>query len=320
MTRIVNPMFGAWTNETIGPVSPGLLAQRGQEVMEHFRDAGIRIPPGNRLERAVKRLEGANQPDRLEQLDDQGLAEVAEALKTVWDAFLVTETWKSRPRRRNPFTNDRLACFLAGADLPGSDSSPKPRSTQFELFVTAQLVLGGADVRPDEPDLTFLYHGEYVGVAAKRLTKKKRQTVADRIRGARHQLRDNKVKGFIALNLDSWTNDLHIVEDPESYGRRFNAVLQEAHQEFAKTPEEEFVLGALIFNHSVGWIRDAAGVLTLRWSEGSQWLRFTEDPEEEERAEEFFGPLVERMRNGLHEAAEYVKPRPGVGRQGGAIS
>ena len=277
--------------------------------MKFFAKAGVPMPPGSRLERAIARIRASNEPGKLDSYSDLDLATLAEAFRTTWDAFLVTHAWKSRPRRNSPFPASRLACFAEGADLPEDDPVPKPRSTQFELFVTAQFVLGGADVHVGEPDLRFLYHGEYLGIAAKRITKRRRQTVAGGIRDARHQLRDNGVRGFIALNLDSWANDLFVTVESEEYGRHFNRALEEAHHEFAKTPEEDFVMGALIYNHSIGWERAASGELTLRWAEGSQYVRFSEDPKEEEKAVEFFEPLTARGYTGLKEAGALIVAR-----------
>ena len=139
-----------WSNETVGPLSPGMLASRGDEVLKFFAKAGVSLPAGNRLERAIATIRASNEPGRLQTYSDRELATVAEALRTTWDAFLVTHAWKSRPRRNSPFPPSSLACFAEGADLPENDSVPKPRSTQFELFVTTQFVLGGADVRVDE--------------------------------------------------------------------------------------------------------------------------------------------------------------------------
>ena len=96
---------------------------------------------------------------------------------------------------------------------------------------------------------------------------------------------------------------------PEEYGRHFNEQLEEAHQEFARTPEEDFVMGALIYNHSTGWERAESGELSLRWAEGSQYVRFSEDPDEEAKAVEFFAPLSERGYNGLKEAGALIAPR-----------
>ena len=123
-----------WGNARVPCVSPAVLAYRGRRTIAARTALELRAPAGNRLARAVKTIEAlvAGKIRPREDEPEQQLRTL-EAMRTVFEAFLVVWTRAERPRRANPLPNERLRYLFEGADLPTADHNPKARSTQFEL-------------------------------------------------------------------------------------------------------------------------------------------------------------------------------------------
>jgi hypothetical protein len=208
--------------------------------------------------------------------DPKTLKLTLEALRNVLDAFVVVWTLDERPRRVNPFPLDRLRQLAKGAELPEDDSQTKPRDTQFELMTGANLILGGADIVPqDPPDYTLLYHGRRVGVEAKRLTSLNSERVGARLSEAAKAILKTTGEGFVALNLDGLIEDLS-GESPEEVGGKFNHQLREAHEQIQESSERKALLGALIFGTWNEW-RFGNGRPELRWQRPVQLIGFGDE-------------------------------------------
>lgn len=80
-------------------------------------------------------------------------------------------------------------------DAPTSDPA---RDAQFELFVASRLALGGLRTRLAEPDVVVDLCGEPIGIAAKR--PRTPGGLKSAIRKGRHQVRNQGVRGFLALD------------------------------------------------------------------------------------------------------------------------
>jgi hypothetical protein len=296
-----------WSNFHIGAVSPSKLAFRGREVLGYLESRGIRIPGGNRLQQAIRLTERLNEGKFHIRSDSPELNDrVREAFRTLWELFVITFAAVERRRHPDPFPNDLLLHLLRGAELPAGESNPKARNTQFELYTVASLVLGGADVRPGEPDCTFLYHGNYIGVAAKRLTSTKPLTLQAEVRDAAKQLSSHGLCGFVALSLDAWLAELEIGEDPSVVGRSFTKLLQEAYRCLDRVSAREAVLGAMLHGHLNRWHFDDA-MPRLEWHAPSQFVGFTDTEMEVARFRQFFGPLRDRFEGRLAEIASHVQ-------------
>ncbi len=287
-------------------ISPSMLLAQAQVVLKRLSKLGVALPPSNRVARAIKIVQASNDGSiDIEAADSETQARILEAFRTLFEAFMIVYTATERPRQVNAFPNDRLRYLLRGADTPAEDSNPQPRNTQFELVVGAVLVLGGADVRPEEPDYLMLYHGDNVGVAAKRLTSLKPEAIRGRIREAARQIRNANTRGFVALNLDSWITDLGR-DDPEEVGKNFNQQIWAAHQQLDSMSDREALLGAMIYGYWTRWLfEDATPQLDFRTA--TQSIAFTKDQEEVERARAFFEPLGERFEHGLRKLVDLLR-------------
>jgi hypothetical protein len=119
-------------------------------------------------------------------------------------------------------------------------------------------------------------------------------------------MRSQGLRGFVALSLDNWIEDLgDDMKDAAAVGTRFNAQLMDAHRQLMKLSERPVLLGAFI---SINWSQWMAveGRPYLQWSAPDQTLCFTENEEQVRRSREFFEPARVRWHQSLAEAAALV--------------
>lgn len=298
-----------WINFRVDRISSYKLSIRGREILAMFAKRGIQIEPGNRLERAIRLTETANSDYEagrfIESENTEPNRRLLEAFRTLWDALVVMHTVVDRPQASGALSNDLLAAFLSGADLPLEDANPYARNTQFEAYVGATLVLSGLSVTRAQPDFRMQFHGREVGVAVKRLTSTKPAKVYDRLREATHQLRDASLNGFAALNLDPWVTDLGDDPDPTAVGALFNQQLEDAHEQLDKASERPHLLGVIIIAH---WSRFVFGAQRpeLDWRAPTQIITFTETEFDVARMQEFFGPARARLENSLRDIERLI--------------
>ena len=291
-------------------IGTGKLADLGTQAIRVLKSRGVILPAGSRLERAVEIVSRLNtSPDIIRADDPKILRLTLEALRTVFQSFVICWTLTERPRRVVPFPAERLKYLGKGADLPAKDS--KPWDTQFELMVGANLILGGADLEPQEPpDCTLLYHGRRVGVEAKRLTSLKGQKVRDGLRDAAKAFLNTTGEGFVAFNLDNWIEEFIPVTDPEEFGKAFDSQVREAHKQIQAASERRALLGAFVFGTRNEW-RFGDGKPQLVWQNPMQLIGFgDEGSREHPDFLAFFGPLRERWEASMTELGRYLHPSP----------
>ena len=158
-----------------------------------------RVPPGNRLTRALHYLgalateSSTVGPVALDQ------RHFSEAVRTAFEFFFIVRALDAE----DSLAHERVLVALGGADLPEEDRTTTARDAQFELLVTALLRLGGIiGVRLGEPDIRIPAGNEAIGVAVKRLTSPKQLT--KRMRKAIQQVRGQGQRGIVVVSLDAF--------------------------------------------------------------------------------------------------------------------
>jgi hypothetical protein len=251
--------------------------------------------------RALKLLQRVNaSPELLRQGDPALLYQIGATHRTAWETFLIMYASSLVRRFETPFTTQKLASLLAGDDIV-SGRDTEPWNIQFELYVAAWLILGGAEVTPGEPDLRLLYGREQVGVAAKRVTSLQPKQLKERVKSAVDQIQRSCLRGFMALNLDSRFADL----DPANrdsdlipeFDRRFDELNRYANY-FAPEPQ---VLGVMSFGYAWSWLKNGQPDRPPRMHQSApfRWLAFSDTPEDRQLFEDFMRGWEGRMRNRL---------------------
>lgn len=300
-----------WDRERIN-VDSWKLAVRGRESLGLITKLGVTVPADNRLARAVVRLELAQA--RVERKEPyvhrEDLLEqryLAEAWRLVWDCLLVLSARLSRRRSAAAITNEHLESFLRGADLPEQDANPRPRSLQYEAYAAARLVHGGVSVWRDEPDFRFLMRSEDLGLAVKRLSSVSATTLTGKLRRAIAQLKQENLRGYVALSLDNWIEDLGESDDVTVVGARFNEQLSAAHESLDDQSEKPWLLGAFLDVNWRRWVYTEGQLHPfLEFMAPYQTLTFADDPDEIARTREYFAPLLERYRRSIQEVGKLV--------------
>ena len=133
-------------------------------------ESRVPVPSTSRPRRALQWLKTINnQPELISNRDLETLRVLPSIHRTAWDTFLIAHAMRlTRERPYTPFTPEKLAQFLEGANVEGRRNTT-PRNIQFELTTAAMLAIGGVEVYPNEPDVRFDYGRERVGIAAKRI-------------------------------------------------------------------------------------------------------------------------------------------------------
>jgi len=93
-----------------------------------------------------------------------------------------------------------LRLILGGTRIPSQQSDTRSRDKQFELYVAALFAHSGFSISLDEPDVRFEHGGNWLGIAAKRISSV--EQIEKRVRQARSQLARNGLHGYVALSLD----------------------------------------------------------------------------------------------------------------------
>ncbi len=296
-----------WHSFRLEGIGSGKLATRARDVLKILGEQGLRIPAGNRLERAAQQLERVNTaPENLHSMTDDEAEQLIEATRTIFEAFYVTWAFTERENAARALPIGKFTAFFEGADMPSQDANPHARNTQFELVAATHFLLGGADLRHEEPDFTILFHGTYVGLAVKRLTSVRPATLSARLREGVRQIERAKGIGFIAVNLDNWITDLP-GDEPEEVGRRFEAQLTDAYREIAKlAARKSTLLGIAILGTWLRWRKDNSQ-RRLEWQNPFQMVGFADDDADQKRFDEFFPPLRARWETSMIELGSLIQ-------------
>jgi hypothetical protein len=294
----------SWSaGEPFGVGSSGMV-RTGEWLVEKLPSLGVTVPAGSRLQLARKLITAVDHRRIRVRADDAKiLRRVEDAQRTLTEYYIITRALVNRPNRVTPAVREKLNVMLGGAESPMDDRRSLARDTQFEMYVFAQLLMGGTDVRIGEPDMQFHYGTETVGLAAKRLSSPKQ--LERRVLDAADQIEkeggDRPNRGFVAANLDVFVVDVggpKNEEDLQERGRRINEALAPVH---ALDHHFEFrtkILGVMTFGHSAHW--DFSGQ-TPRYSAGfiRQVKRFTDNDRDAAFAQVFFDGLSARINNEL---------------------
>lgn len=282
------------------PVSPGsgAMVESADWIIKTLPQLGVSIPGGSRLILARKLI--AQVHERQVRLDPEAidvLKKVADAQRTVAEFFIILRAMQNRRIPVTPDLLDKLSIMLGGSEIEDRDTRTLARDTQFELYVMAQFIMGGATVHFGEPDLRLLFGEEMVGVAIKRLSSRKQ--LKKRVLDAADQIESRNDRGFIAVNLDRFVTSVRGPEQTESLedrGREYNRSIAELHELLPLFSERPKILGVVNFGFTAHWEFDRD---IPRYSGGffRQILRFTDSPEQIEHARQYFETLSARIQN-----------------------
>ncbi len=235
--------------------------------LDLLRQLGIRVPDSGRHQRALVRLRMANAAVEGNASQDESTRRGLEhAHRTAWEAVIIClAAFRHRRRRGTPFTKERLQVLMDGPEEYSANPC-RAWDFQFELFVAAQLVLGGLEASDGEPDLRFRYGYEEVGIAVKRLTSLSTNQVRRNVRKAAEQIQTSKLRGWFALNLDTTFREVPVHGEREELIPRFEAAFDSIKSITEEVSSQNDILGVLAYGHLSGWTfrADAKPELLIR--------------------------------------------------------
>lgn len=276
-----------WGGLAVPRINTHTLARRGEEVLAKLAEAGVRLPPGNRIQLAIRTLDELNADRIVPAPDDpESLESTTSAFRTLWEAFFIMNAALERPNARKAFPASQLRYLVKGAPIARGESSSHARDRQCEMFVAAILTTGGAEVFVGEPDLRFLYHRERVGIAVKRMHSMAPDELFKDIKKAAEQIGNQNLRGYVAVNLDSYLDSLTVERLSDAVGHSFNDRISQAHDALVRLADRPAVIGALFFGTRLVW-EFGGEKPNMRWANPLQWISFSE-LEPEERFREFF--------------------------------
>jgi len=298
-----------WFGQQHPAINLNHLARRGEEVLERIARAGVTVPPGNRIARAISRLDTLNEELRAgrfpAETDFATQRLILEHQSTLLDALLVVFALDERKVGPRAIKEVHLSALLEGADLPLSEGHDRSRDFQFEAVVGASLALAGLQVQFGEPDFHVAFYDSEIGVAVKRISSAKPTKVYDRLREANQQLRANALQGIAVVNLDAWPSDLEPAESADSFGARFEEDCYEAYRQLMKLSERPNLIGVIISRTNCGWDFGASPPQPWRQS-GWQIILFADDEREKSRLISFFDPAFSRLQASRGEIARLL--------------
>jgi hypothetical protein len=295
-------MKGPWK---AGPaIRSGSLAmlETADWLLAQLPRMSVPVPPGSRLLLARRLIDQVQQRILAPDASDEALLRrIADAHRTISEFYIIIRAIRSRPAMWNGALRNKVSAMMGGHEFEAQDSNCIPRNTQFELYVLALFIMGGATVSLEEPDLRLLYGAEQVGVSVKRLRSPKQ--LRRRVMEAANQIESHGLRGFVAVNYDLFTVGVGGPEDLEDIaerGRRFEEALSPVYALTHAFAERPSVMGLMNFGYSAHWENNQ---IPPRFSFGffRQTLRFTETPAEIALAEDFFGGLGARIENALND-------------------
>jgi hypothetical protein len=186
------------------------------------------------------------------QEDTSLLVRVGAAHRTAWETFLIVYAAQQTHRRTTPFTSDKLRLMLGGADV-AEGRNTIARDTQFELYIAAMFTLAGASVSRGEPDLRFLFGPEKVGVAAKRVSSLQPAQLKRHVNKAVEQIRQSRLRGFVAVNLDSRFGTVKLSNGRDRLIADFEQAFDELNVHLTTMQGEPNVIGVMVHGYVTEW-------------------------------------------------------------------
>ncbi|GAC1414642.1 MAG: hypothetical protein NVSMB53_12730 [Gemmatimonadaceae bacterium] len=291
---------GPWVAGKPVAVGSGAMIETAAWLLERLPALGVVVPQGSRLYLARKLIDRVHNRKIVLKVDDTDvLRAVSDAHRTLTEYYIIVRAIQSRRALIDAHLREKLTLMLGGAELESSDSNSLHRDIQFELYVLAMFIMGGATVELGEPDLRLLFGSDFVGVAVKRLSSPKQ--LEKRVAEAADQIETRREKGFIAVNLDRFVMDMggpKPDEDVSDRGKEFEERITHLTALTPRLADRPLVLGSMNLGHSAHWSFEGE---TPRYSEANfrQVLRFASSAAEREQAEEYFDTLSARIDNAL---------------------
>lgn len=282
-----------------------MLAHRGGEILRFLDRLGVRVPPSNRLQEAVKTINLLNDGKLVPTPGDRGVLErTSEAMRALWEALFIMHAIITR-RQVQAFPRSSLRYLLKGALVSRGESNSEAANRRFELYVTAALVLSGVEVMAVEPDLKMRYYDEYLGIAAKRVHVISTSGLFEHLKDGAGQIANQGMRGMLALSLDPWLDSLNTNGDPEAVGESFNLAVAEVHRLFERLGDRPAAIGAMLFGTRLGWTFECEKP-AIQSSWPLQVVGFM-DLESQGRFHDFFEVgLYPRVYNAVREVAALV--------------
>ncbi|HEX8695231.1 MAG TPA: hypothetical protein VF746_22660 [Longimicrobium sp.] len=260
--------------------------------MDRYAQLGVKLPPGNRLQRARDFLEEVNAPGELPASpSERFLRRIVDSTHTCFEHHLIARALASRPLDAQQVR--LIQQSLSGSDLADDDTNSLPRDTQFELFAAAFLTMGDVPVRYQEPpDLVFLYNQREVGLAVKRV--KSLSQLPRRFKKGIEQLDRSGLNGFVAVNADVLIRDIGLDGTAEELGKRFSARLNALAAIDARFASDPRALGRFTFGTDAVW--DLSGARPeLKFGFFRQVVFYNKNQEDKAVAERFYAAMDEKI-------------------------
>ncbi|MDO8500295.1 MAG: hypothetical protein Q7S20_00450 [Gemmatimonadaceae bacterium] len=227
---------------------------------------GCAIPNGGRLSLALRLLDDlANGVVAISEVSIRD--QIAEVQRMAWEFMLILIAAVDGRQAPSPFTVDKLEQMLRGALVPGGGDDPA-RNIQFELYVPALLALGGFAIHPGPPDAKVTIFDEQIGVEAKRVSSLNPETLRSHLRNASRQavgsrsvgiLEIVEYRGIIAVNVDTYFNELRPQENPIDLIKQFQNCLDPLDNASKVLRDKTGIIGLLACGYVAGWHSSSDG-------------------------------------------------------------
>lgn len=237
-----------WTDRGIsGRLDAAGLAARLRLALSWLeRNLDLSVPPGSRFDLALHNIEAlAHANAAASEASSLDVERAVANHRSAWELFLATACAAHVQYPDHPFTAERFAIVLRGAEVKeGRDRSA--RNIEFELTVAARLYLGGVPVFDGEPDLRVHYRDELAGFAIKRVTSPTSSQVKEAIKKAVEQIKASKMRGFIALNLEDRLKSVTARPDAPEFFAQVDAGLDEVLRFSKYYADSPYVVGLFV--------------------------------------------------------------------------
>jgi len=273
------------------------IVKRGLYALAVFKHLGVNPAASSRLPSAVKLLRALND-EKANLCDALTLERTTSAQKTIWEFFVIAYIAElRRSRALQLFPREKLDLALSGAEVESDDRNHLHRNTQFELYTTALLAAGGAEVSVGEPDIALTIGHKVYGIAAKRMRSLSPSKIEERMLDGARQVAASTGEGYVAVNVDAYFT-----------GHGLSAIEEERHRLLSEKVglvqnvylrhfgPFKHVRGVLIFGHLSAWdmSRDPPHHSTV-YSTSYQLFNDEERPGDYERESAFWAGYSARL-------------------------
>ncbi len=204
------------SNDRIG--SSGFVAL-AHATLARLGDRGVDLRHARRLHRCDEILRQVHKGElRIARDDPKTLDLIARAVCDIREFYLISRTL---PKRRDAETDGKLRVVLRG--------SAKAKNFQFELLLGALFAVAGIPVRPDPPDLRFLFGG---------------------------QLKEQRIRGIVAVNVDAFVRGLDVSEGMDGRWDEFDRRVARLHNLYPALAEQVSLVGIVAMGQVVEWALD----------------------------------------------------------------